>query len=152
MILYNNYSTDITILFAAPPSPGIYFTLMGKVLLPGDTILITDVGAWSMSSSDPSNPGSSLVCVTSNVNTHCCRSSDGGDVGEWHFPNGNTVPRIGSDFTRSAFRHEVRLSRMNTATMPSGMYECRIPDGEDGVVVHTAVIMLEFSTLIPLIS
>ena len=42
--------------------------------LPGDTILITDIGSDNIN--DRSDPGSSLLCVTTNVNTHCRRSAD----------------------------------------------------------------------------
>ncbi len=60
------------------------------------TIPFTDVG-------DSYPPGSgvnqddlrpSLVCVTSNVNTMCCRGSDhpgSGPVGNWIYPNGTKV-------------------------------------------------------------
>ncbi len=53
------------------------------VYLPGDTIPITDVG--------DEDPGPSLVCVTGNVNTMCCRGGDhdgSGPVGNWFFPDG----------------------------------------------------------------
>ncbi len=45
---------------------------------------------------NPSDPGPSLVCVTSNVNTMCCRGIDhpgSGAVGNWLYPNGNIVIR-----------------------------------------------------------
>ena len=58
----------------APPNTGLYFTLHGTVYLPSDTILITDIG--SDNTNNRSDPGSSLVCVTTNVNTNCCRSID----------------------------------------------------------------------------
>ena len=46
------------------------------------------------------NPGSTLVCVTTNANTACCKSDDNnalnnataGAVGEWYYPNGSLVP------------------------------------------------------------
>ena len=50
-----------------PPSTGLYFTLSGTVYLPGDTILITDIG--SDNTNDRSDPGSSLVCNTTNAIT-----------------------------------------------------------------------------------
>ncbi len=70
--------------------------MSGTVYLPGDTILITDVGD-SYLDGDQTNllePGPSLVCVTSNVNTMCCRGGDhpGSDpVGNWLYPNGTIV-------------------------------------------------------------
>ena len=97
--------------------------------LPGEAILITDIGVFDSTN----DPGRSLVCETSNVNTQCCRGSDGGNVGEWHFPNGPMVSRnMGApssvDFTRSGFTHQVRLNRRNNAMSPTGIYECRVPD------------------------
>ena len=100
--------------------------------LPGGTVIITGIGD---STTDPAGP--SLVCVTSNVNTKCCRGSDGpggsgGSVGEWYFPNGTMVPRNGrapsADFTRSGFTHQIRLNRKNNAMSPTGIYECRVPE------------------------
>ena len=96
------------------------------VYLPGDAVLITAIGVSG------TDADSSLVCVTSNVNTQCCRESDGGNLGEWYFPNGAMVPRNiaapSADFTRSGFTHLVRLNRRNGAMSPTGMYECRVPD------------------------
>ena len=122
---------------AAVPSSGLYFTLNGIVYLPGDTVLISDVG----DSYYRADPGRSIVCVTSNVNTQCCRGVDGGNLGEWYFPNGTIVPRdsgnYGADFTRRGFTHQVRLNRRNiNAIAPTGSYECIVPDGNG--VDHTA--------------
>ena len=108
---------------------GLYFTLAGTVYLPGDTVLITDIGVFT--SATAAGAGTSLVCVTTNVNTECCRVIDnpnGGALGEWHFPNGTIVPRYSADpnadFSRSGFTNEVRLNRGNTAAMsPTGAYE-----------------------------
>ena len=114
---------------------GLYFTLSGMVYIPGDTVLITSI--------DSESP---LVCVTSNVNLDCCRGIDGGNVGEWHFPDGTMVPRSSNapssaNFTRTGFTHEVRLNRRNSAMSPTGIYECRVPDsGEATASVVTAQI------------
>ncbi len=61
------------------------------VYLPGATIPITDVGDSYPPDVfiNPIDPGPSLVCVTSNVNTMCCRGSDnpnGGGQGNWLYP------------------------------------------------------------------
>ena len=118
------------------PSIGLYFTLNGVVYLPGDTVLITHIGIGV--AADP-DPGSSLVCNTSNVNTHCCR----GDLGEWYFPNGTIVPCLVSDFTKTRWTHQVRLNRRNEAMTPLGTYECRVPHMDTtSTVVHTATIII----------
>ena len=119
---------------------GLYFTLNGTTYSSGAMVPITGIGG-----SNGEDAGSSLVCVTRNVSTNCCRPIDGGNVGEWHFPNGSIVPRnsasLNGDFTRSGFTHQVRLNRRNNALTPYGVYTCVVPD-EDDVVNHTANITL----------
>ena len=113
------------------PSTGLYFNLNGVVYLPGDTVFITDIGI--------------LVCNTANVNTNCCRMSDGGNVGEWFFPNGTIVPRTrdspNGDFTRTGWTHQVRLNRRNNTMTPLGTYTCVVPD-VNNIMNHTATITL----------
>ncbi len=113
----------------------------GTTYSTGATVPITSIGA----SNGEDGGGSYLVCVTSYVNTNCCRGSDGGRVGDWHFPNGDIVPRNSDspkvDFTRSGFTHQVRLNRRNNALTPYGVYTCVVPDENDGVN-HTANITL----------
>ena len=125
--------------------PSLYFELNGQMYPSGSKISITDIGVFN-----PNNlldVASALVCVTSEVNTQCCRTRDGGNVGEWYFPDGSTVPRLSSspngDLTRSGFMHQVRLNRKNDAMAPLGTYTCRVPDESDSAVVHTASITLE---------
>ncbi len=62
----------------------------------GATVPITGIGVRS----NGEDAGSSLVCVTSYVNTVCCRSSDGWNV---DFPNGSIIPGVNrnGDFTRN---------------------------------------------------
>ena len=112
----------------------------------GSSVPLTEVGFFDPATGRAA-PDSSLVCITSEVNTQCCRSSDGGNVGEWLFPDGSLVPRragnSGTDFVRSGYTHQVRLSRRNDASGPYGAYTCTVPrqDGYGGLV-HTAVITL----------
>ena len=89
---------------ATPLSTGLYFSFNGVIHLPRDSVLITDIG----SNASSGDAGNSLVCVTSNVNTKCCRGSDGGNVGEWYHPDGTIVYRnsgtVGDNiFTRAGF-------------------------------------------------
>ena len=115
--------------------------------LPGDAVLITDIGEFN--TENRTNPGTSLVCVTSNVNTKCCRKMDEpnnrGNVGEWYFPNDALVPRNGGaptgDFTRSGFAQQVRLNRRNSAASPTGTYVCRVPDGSTGMLMNASIIL-----------
>ena len=118
--------------------------------LPGDTVLITDIGVFTSVTAD--GAGSSLVCVTSNVNIQCCRginNPNGGALGEWHFPDGTIVPRysadLDADFSRSGFTHQVRLNRRNNAIGPTGAYECRVPPLGGGALVTASITIGERS-------
>ncbi len=101
--------------------------MSGTVYLPGDTIPITDVGDSYPpdNTTNPTDPGPSIVCVTSNVNTNCCRGKDHpgttGPVGNWLFPNGSMVLGNGGnpngDFTRSSHTQQIRLNRKRTDVM-----------------------------------
>ena len=57
----------------APLPTGLYFMFNGSVYLPGASALISDIGPQPDNRSDP---GFTLVCVTVNVNTACCRNND----------------------------------------------------------------------------
>ena len=56
----------------APPA-GLYFMLKSSTYIPGASVLISDIGPQL---ANRSNPGSTLVCVTTDVNTACCRERD----------------------------------------------------------------------------
>jgi hypothetical protein len=105
------------------------------VYLPGDTVLITDIGEF-VGGGVNSDPGASLVCRTELVNTQCCRGSDGmggmdGNLGEWFDPDGSKLPRFSAapnaSFSRSGYAQQVRLNRRNNAMSPNGSFECRVP-------------------------
>ncbi len=102
----------------------------GTVYLPGDTVNITDVED-NVVCNVFQDPGLSLVCNTSNVNTKCCRSSYG-PVGDWLYPNGTIV--LGNranpygDFTQSSYSQQIRLNRKRADVMsPTGVYTCQVP-------------------------
>ncbi len=53
---------------------------------------ITDVGdGFPDESMNPTDPGPSLVCVTSNVNTRGSDHPGSGPVGNWLYPNSTIV-------------------------------------------------------------
>ncbi len=126
--------------------------MSGTVYLPGDTIIITDVGDSYPpgDTTNPTDPGPSLVCVTNNVNTMCCRGSDhpgSGAVGNWLYPNGTIVlgnsANPNGDITRSSHTQQIRLNRKRTDVMsPTGVYTCEVPDGSDNTITHRATITL----------
>ena len=137
------------VLSLAPPRTGLYFELYGTIYYDGDSVLISDIGPQP---DDRSNPGSTLACVTTNVNTACCRRSDNlntakaGAVGEWHYPNGTLVPRASFhvvDFARLAYTHQVCLARVvSDSTPPLGVYTCGVPD-PSGVSVNATITLTE---------
>ncbi len=131
---------------------GLYFIFNSTEYLAGDTLPITNVGDSFLPNNNTKqvDPGLSLVCITSNVNTNCCRSADhggNGPVGNWLYPNGTIVPSNNAnpnrDFTRSFHFQKIRLNRKRTDVMvQTGVYTCEVPDGSNTVLIHTATIML----------
>ena len=122
--------------------------LNGNIFLPGDTVLISDIGPQLV---DRRIPESTLVCVTTNVNIACCRTLDNdgetnvtaGAVGEWYYPNGAPVPRPSGnvvDFARIGFTHQVRLSKEVSNSTPSlGVYTCQVPELSTGYLHRAAI-------------
>ena len=127
---------------SAAPSSGLFFTLNGIVYLPGDTVLITDIGEVGLEDAQfgRADPGRSLVCATRNINTQCCRRRF---TGQWHFPNGSKLLPLSFSFSRGfvrrAFTREVRLERRNNAMSPTGKYECRVPHELTGELVNASI-------------
>ena len=110
--------------------------LGNNIYLPGNSVLITDIGEQQIDNRP--DPGSALVCVTTNVNTACCRGSDntnGGALGDFIGPDGvpiTTFNNIGnaSDIIYSVrYKHHLRLSRRGSPIGPLGKYECKVPVG-----------------------
>ena len=88
----------------------------------------------SIVSSEEISGSDSLYCFT-NYDT----GSSG--VGSWYFPDGREVPESGSDgFVHRRGRSFVALTPSGSATPPSGLYRCTIPDsnGQD-VTLFAAV-------------
>ena len=112
--------------------------------LPGDTILITDIG--SENTNDKSDPRSSLVCNTTNVNTQCCRGQNnpsGGSRGEWYLPNGTRILNTpDTNFSRTRYNQTVRLNRRNNVMSPTGVFTCEVPNDADRTMNHTATITI----------
>ena len=135
---------------------GLYFIFNSTEYLAGDTLLITDVGDSFLPNNNTKqvDPGLSLVCVTSNVNTMCCSGRDhpgNGSVGNWIYPNGTTVPgnNVKGNFTRSSHTEQIRLNRKRTDVMsPTGVYTCEVTDESNATIIHRATITLGECTLI----
>ena len=136
-------------IYLAPPSVGLYFLFYNTIFLPNDVVLISDIGDISVSHEFP---GSALVCVTTNVNSDCCRDRDknnnthGGLVGQWFFPNSTTVPRPrnSSSFSRRGHAHQVRLSRIvGNPAGPPGVYKCDVPHGKNGTNISASISLVQ---------
>ena len=131
----------------------------GKILFQhGGSVLISDIK--HQDKVDRGNPGDTLVCVTTNINTACCRSKDNnnvtnataGVVGEWYYPDGTLVPRSGGDvidFVRVVFTHQLRLAReVSGSTPPLGVYTCEVPHPSTGVLHNASITILKGKNLI----
>ena len=126
--------------------------LNNAIYLAGDSVLISDVGPEGGYEGGYRAPGSSLICVTTNVNTDCCRSSDntnnhtnGGAVGEWFFPNDTMVPRFrhASSFARRGFTEHVRLTRpTKNPAGPPGVYRCEVPSAVNGSNISSNITLV----------
>ena len=77
---------------------------------------------------------SSMVICHTDLTT-CCRGDDGGDQGDWYFPDGNSLPGAGANNVNScpiAQRKRSQLVRLQrgpptaTGTIPDGIYRCDI--------------------------
>ena len=119
-----------------PPDSGLYFMVENRVYLPGDSVNISDIGTQP---DVRSNPGSTLVCITTNVNMNCCRNSDSngnGRIGNWYYPNEDMVndpdSASSTNFTKFVQRQQLRLSSQGAPEGPLGEYRCEIPDGNGG--------------------
>ena len=136
------------VLLLAPPRTGLYFLLSNIIYLPGDSVFISDIGPQP--ADNRNDPGSTLVCVTTNVNTACCRSSDnpdglvsGGPAGEWYYPNNDLVSRLyqnSASFTRIRHMHQVRLAKQTAGILyPRGVYMCSVPLLTSGQIVNASI-------------
>ena len=125
------------------PVTGLYFLLNGKVYLPGVSVNISDIGPQPDNRIDP---GSTLVCVTTNVNKACCTGQNA--VGEWFYPDGNIVPHARNssrvvDFARYGFNEQIRLGRaISNSAPPLGVYTCQIPASMT-MALHNATIIIQ---------
>ena len=123
--------------------------LNNVIYFPGDSILISDIGPEGANRTDA---GSSLICVTTNVNRDCCRKNDknnnpnGGAVGEWVFPNNTVVPRSNDatySFRRRGFTEHVRLTRQaEKLAGPPGVYRCEVPSAVNGSIISSNITLV----------
>ncbi len=130
----------------------------GTVYLPGATIPITDVGDSYVPDNwvNQDDPGLSLVCVTSNVNTNCCIGSDhpgNGSVGKWLYPDGSIVicnsANLDGYITRSSNNQQIRLNRkISDDLSQTGVYTCEVTDESNNTIIHTATITLGEYTIL----
>ena len=120
--------------------------LGNRIYLPGDTIFISDIGPQPGNRSDP---GSTLVCVTTYVNMECCRKMDNLDnvrKGNWFNPDNQQVPTSSSAtsndiLVRVGWLHQIRLAKNGNA-IQCGLYKCEVPKLTDNSILISASIYL----------
>ena len=113
-------------------------------------MLITDIGEQLLVNRTVA--GSTLICVTTNINTNCCRINDnptsnpyGGAVGDYYYPDnsivirGNTIGSATNTFSRYGYTQQVRLASVGNPLGPLGSYSCIVPDGLTGVNVFASI-------------
>ncbi len=137
-----------------PPSTGLYFSLNGVIYNPGSSINITDIGEQPP---DRLDPGSTLICVTTNVNTECCRGSDnpnGGGIGGWLDPSNRQIPAPnalgGATNVLARYLHsqQVRLGIIGgPPSGPLGVYTCVVPD-MNGVDVSATITITNITGIV----
>ena len=125
---------------------GLFFMWNKTTYLHGDVIFLYDIGTQP---DDISDPGSTLVCVTTYINTACCRGADNnnitndtaGAVGEWHYPDGTQVsPSSEINFTTVGYTNQVRLAQTSSnSTPPLGVYTCQVPQSSNGVLYNASI-------------
>ena len=101
--------------------PNHAYVDLSLMMYPGDDDTTADIST-------------TVICHTDL--TTCCRGDDGGDQGDWFFPDGvNTLPGAGSNnfyshpITQRKRNQLVRLQRGPTGTIsdiPDGIYRCDI--------------------------
>ena len=98
-----------------------YASFMGESLPNHSYVDLTLVG------NDNSDPGNTVRCNT-DLST-CCNPSHGVHLGDWYFPDGDTLPLIspGINIFEARGPQQVTLRRRNNPMGPSGIYHCDIP-------------------------
>ena len=117
-----------------------------RILLPGESVNITDIGEQPHNRSDN---GSTLVCVTDNVNMACCRNRDTGfvgPIGNWIHNNQLVVSlnnAAGSTnlLVRVVYTRQVRLAAVGYPTGPVGDYTCSVPYADGTAATATVSII-----------
>ena len=126
---------------------GVYLSLKGVVYPNNSDIMISEIGETDTSENQPPNSNNGFQCVTDRI--PCCRFQ-GGQQGEWYFPNGTAVTGQGTttSFYTSRGRDDgtVILNRVsNDVMMPTGQYCCIVPDAT-GVNRSTCIMICELYT------
>ena len=93
-----------------------------------------DLGLMMYPGNDDVNDTSTTVICHTDLTT-CCRGYDGGDQGDWYFPDGTVLPGAGLNnrnlhpITQRKRNKVVRLQRGPTGAIgdiPDGIYRCDI--------------------------
>ena len=98
-----------------------YVSFMGENLPNHSYVDLTLVGTVT------SDPGNNVRCNTDLAT--CCTSSQGVHLGDWYFPDGDSLPlrSPGINIFEARGAQQVTLRRRNNAMGPSGIYHCEVP-------------------------
>ena len=123
-------STFLVMVIGFISNTGVYLSLKGVVYPNNSVILITEIEQTNTTSNN------GLQCITDRM--FCCVASK---IGEWFFPNGETVPirGEGANSATSFYRNRgpgedgtVKLNRVNNdVMMPTGRFCCVVPDANN---------------------
>jgi len=120
--------------------PGLRI-MLNNIDITENEVNITSIGGQP---SDRYNPGSTLACVTDEVNRNCCRNIDTtGDtrIGGWYHNNQAIVAAnaaSGSNIFVNVFAfRQVRLAVKGVPTT-IGVYTCRVPH-ENGTIIQASI-------------
>ena len=109
-----------------------YLTFMGETL-PNHAYVDLSLMMYPGNDDDTADISSTVICHTDL--TYCCRSDDGGDGGDWYFPDGTVLPGAGEHnvnshpITQRKRNQLVRLQRGppgSTGYTPDCIYHCDI--------------------------
>ena len=104
---------------------GVGFFLKGTFLPNNSIVLLSGIGEGS----------SALFCLTDRV---ACCSSDETRRGLWNYPNSSSVPGGTGPIYRTRGPSSILLNRKSSATQPTGIFRCDIPN-ENGIIQNISI-------------
>ena len=98
---------------------GVAFFFKGRVISENDDVFLDEIGEGS----------NALYCLTNK--TQCCSTEAGANRGRWMRPDGSNILNDAITIYVSRGFSSLLLNRRNSTGVPTGVYTCVIPDGQD---------------------